>query len=175
LNYLLTGSNANNKARRFAFDFLALLCILVPPKIPYKMKTSKVFAATLLLSSLLIFSHCSPSFDYVTNTKEIISSGTWSVGYFFADADRTGAFKNYAFHFSNSGTLNVEANGNTLNGVWQVTKNIEGADIVHIESSTQDPALQQLNGDWKVTGKNIVNISLQAKEHGNSQLQINKF
>jgi hypothetical protein len=139
------------------------------------MKSTKVFAAALLLCGTIIFSNCSPSFDYITNTKEIITQGTWSVGYFYADADKTIAFKNYSFCFNNSGALECKGGSALLAGAWQVTKNMEGADVVHIELGTQDAALQQLNGDWKVTGKNLVNISLESDAHGSSLLQINKY
>ena len=134
-----------------------------------------MFAVLLLLSSLLSFSSCSPSFDYLSNTQEIVSSGTWSVGYFFADADKTVAFKNYAFHFNNGGALAIDGASNLVTGTWQVAKDIEGADVMHLEVNTTDAALQQLNGDWKVTDKNTVNIALKAQGHGNGQLQINKF
>jgi hypothetical protein len=141
----------------------------------YKMKNTKLFAALLLLSSLFTFSSCSPSFDYVSNTKEIITNGTWSVGYFFADADKTVAFKDYGFHFNHGGALVIDGGGTALNGTWQVAKDIEGTDVVHIDLSTQDASLQQLNGDWKVTGKSMVNVALKAEGHGNGQLQINKY
>ena len=139
------------------------------------MKNAKFLAAMLLLGSILSFSSCSPSFDYVSKTKEIITSGTWSVGYFFVDADKTGAVKNYSFHFNNGGNLAIDGGGTSLTGSWQVAKNIEGADVMRLDIATQDATLQQLNGAWKVTDKNMVNIALAAEGHGNGQLQINKY
>jgi hypothetical protein len=138
------------------------------------MKKPKLFAS-LLLCSVLFFSACTPSFDYITNTNEIITNGSWSVRYFYAGTDKTGTLGNYTFRFNTSGTVECEGSNHTTTGTWQVAKDIEGNDVFHLQLNTQNDELKQLNSDWKVTGKSMVNVALKEEGHGNGQLQINKY
>ncbi|MEO6070576.1 MAG: hypothetical protein ABIN57_00290 [Chitinophagaceae bacterium] len=139
------------------------------------MKYPKTLAAMLLLCSSLIFGSCSPNFDYLSTTKEIISQGNWSVGYFYADTDKTNSFSEYSFRFNNGGILDCKRINDSCTGKWKVAKDIEGNEVINMELTTQDASLLQLNGNWKVTGKNIANIALKTEGRGNGELKINKF
>lgn len=135
------------------------------------MKSVKTFAALLLLSFSLSFVSCSPSFDYVSTTKEIITQGSWAVDYFYTDADKTAEYKNYQFNFNFDGTVTYQQG----TGTWQLQKDVAGNDILKITLNTQDANLQKLNKEWKVSDKNTVNMGLKAEPHGTGQMHLYKL
>lgn len=127
--------------------------------------------AIALLVSSLFFINCTPDNDTFTETQEIITRGSWSINYYYADQDKTAQVNNYQFSFENGGKVSCTDSNTQFDGTWQVAKNVDG-DVLNIQLTTPPMELLQLNGGWKVTGKNTNSISLKS---ANVQLRITKL
>jgi succinate dehydrogenase hydrophobic anchor subunit len=117
------------------------------------MKNLKRFTAILLLTLPLFFTSCTPDLDYDQTTREIISQGKWTVGYYFASQDKTSQFASYEFSFLGNGTVEVSGNGHNFTGTWNVIRDVERKDVLKMVIESQEPDLAELNEQWSVTDK----------------------
>ena len=86
-----------------------------------------------------------------SNIKEILTSGTWRVTYFFDDKDETNHFTGYTFTFLNNGTVTASNNITTVNGTWNTgTDDSNNKLYLNFVSNT---TFEELNEDWHVIEK----------------------
>lgn len=89
-----------------------------------------------------------------------IKNGTWRIGYFWDQQDKTSNYTNYYFMFLDGGTLMAHGSPNTYTGTWSQTST-----RININFST--PPMNVLNGDWLKT--ELTNSSIKLKDDSPSQ------
>ena len=124
------------------------------------MKSAKIVAVILLFISFS-FTNCSQNQDHLFTTDEIITRGNWGVE-FFIDENKTQEYSNYVFRFSPNGTLQSNDGVNSIEGTWDVIRDVDRSDLLTITLSDQ-AHLVDLNNTWVYRGKSTVGLRLQAK------------
>ena len=123
------------------------------------MKSKKLLVGILLFISSILTS-CYPDQDYSPSTKEILSTGKWSVDYYYAGQDKTTQYVNYEFNFQNNGVVSGKNSTGEFTGNWALMKDVSRNDVIEINITTQDPALVELNEIWKITDQTKSIISM---------------
>jgi hypothetical protein len=114
------------------------------------MKNAMFFSYLLVIISTSIITGCGKeSIDYTDTPKEIISSGFWSVEYYFSGQDKTSQFNNYQFHFNDNGDLTATEGTNSINGSWSMVTDVNRNQVLRI--NIQEAHLSDLNEQWNVT------------------------
>lgn len=124
------------------------------------MKSAKAFAVFLLFISLL-FTNCSPDHDYLFTTNELITRGNWDVE-FFKDDTKTAVFNNYSFQFNGDGKLYGTDGVKTVEGSWNVIRDVDRTDVLTINMNEQGN-VGELSNVWSVKAKSTEAFTLQAK------------
>lgn len=138
------------------------------------MKTRKLFAFLLIVCTSQFFMHCTPSRqEYLSSTKEIISTGKWSINYFYSGQNQTSTFSNYRFTFQNNGIVICNTDSTVVNGSWSMIHDLNNNDVLVININCQQSSLMQLNASWNVTDKTTSEIGM--KNGGTSELQFRKM
>jgi len=91
--------------------------------------------------------------------KEILTSGTWRVTYFFDDKDETTHFTGYNFTFLNNGTVTASNNTTTVNGTWN-TGTDDSNNKLYL-NFVSNSTFEELNEDWRVIEKMNAKIRLE--------------
>jgi hypothetical protein len=136
------------------------------------MKTKNLLVGLLLFISSISFTSCYPDQDYSPSTKDILSTGKWSVDYYYAGQDKTTQYTNYEFNFQGNGVVSAKTTTDEFTGTWALMKDVNRDDVIEINLATQQPELTELNEIWKITDKTHSIISM----NGSSmQLRIRKL
>ena len=138
------------------------------------MKNRKLFAFLLIVCTSQFFMHCTPARqEYLSSTKEILSTGKWTVNYFYSGQNQTSSFTNYQFSFQNNGIVICNLDSTTVNGSWSIIHDLNNNDVLMININCQQTTLMQLNTSWNVTDKSMNEIGM--KDAGSAQLQFRKM
>ena len=137
------------------------------------MKSAKLFALLLIISTSMLFTNCSPRQDDISTTKEILSEGKWSVDYYFAGQDQTGLYTNYTFTFNLNGAVVCEQGTTSNTGTWSLIKDGSRNDVLLIQLNTLEPHLIQLSEEWKVTDQTLSVIAM--RDVNSTQLRFKKL
>ena len=138
------------------------------------MKTRKHFAFLILLCTSLFFIRCTPSRqDYLSSTKEIISTGKWTVNYFYSGQNQTSTLSNYQFSFQSNGIVICNVDSTTVSGNWSIIHDLNNNDVLVININCQQTYLMQLNASWSVTNKSTSEVGM--KNANSAQLQLRKM
>mgnify|MGYP001824628399 CR=1 FL=1 len=120
---------------------------------------------SLLLVSFLMLLSLSCSSDDSTNQsdnsleiqniKNTVTSGSWSLTYFFdTDKEETSNFSGYSFTFNSDGKLIAINNSVTIEGDWSVTdsnSNDGSSDDIDFNITFSAPSnFQELSDDWDI-------------------------
>ena len=124
------------------------------------MKSLKISSALLLFISFL-FSNCSPDHDFLSSTNEIITRGSWDVE-FFANDNKTAEFGNFSFQFNGNGKLSGSNGIKTVEGSWNVIRDVDRTDILTITMNDRDN-ISELSNSWSVKTKTTNAFILEAK------------
>lgn len=127
------------------------------------MKSVKFYAGILLFISIS-FTKCSPNYELLYTTNEIITRGSWGID-FFVNQDKTVEYGNYTFQFSANGTFQGTDGNNIAEGNWKVIRDIDRTDLLIIAMKEQNNIVE-LNNSWSVKTKNAEALGMMAK--GNS-------
>jgi hypothetical protein len=93
-----------------------------------------------------------------------ITDGTWTISYFFDDANETSNYNGFSFVFNANGTIAATKNGNTTTGTW--TNYIDDNED-KFELSFQNMALDELEEDWEIVEFSANEIRLKDVSGGN--------
>ena len=138
------------------------------------MKTRKHFAFFLLVCTTLFFTNCTPSKqEYLSSTKEIISTGKWTVNYFYSGQNQTSTLSNYRFSFQNNGIVICNLDSTNVSGNWSIVHDLNNNDVLVININSQQSYLMQLNASWNVT--NITTSEVGMKNANSAELQFRKM
>jgi len=138
------------------------------------MKNRKLFAFLLIVCSSTFFIRCTPSRqEYLSSTKEILSTGKWTVNYFYAGQNQTSYFSNYQFSFQNNGIVICSVDSTIVNGNWSIIHDLNNNDVLVININSQQTSLMQLNASWNVTDKSTSAIGM--KDSNSAELQFRKM
>ena len=138
------------------------------------MKTRKLFAFILFVCTSIFFINCTPSRqEYLSSTKEILSTGKWTVNYFYSGQNQTSTLSNYKFSFQNNGIVICNLDSTVVNGSWSIIHDLNNNDVLLININSQQSTLMQLNASWNVTDKSMNEIGM--KDAGNAELQFRKM
>ena len=136
------------------------------------MKSSKFFVGLLLLFSSMAFVRCTPDQYVSDSTKDVLSTGKWSVDYYYAGQDKTAQFNSYEFTFVGTGDV-LGTNGTSqVQGKWSIMKDVNRNDVIEINLQTQEPFLLELNEIWKVADKSTDVIAM---DGSGMQLRLRKM
>lgn len=138
------------------------------------MKTRKHFAFFLSVCVCIFLSSCTPSRqEYLSSTKEIISTGKWTIQYFYSGQNQTSSFSNYQFSFQNNGIVICNMDSTTISGSWSIVHDLNNNDVLQMNINSQQSTLMQLNSSWNVTDKTMSEIGM--KDAQSAQLQFRKM
>lgn len=124
------------------------------------MKTKNLLAGLLLFISSISFTSCYPDQDYSPSTKDILSTGKWSVDYYYAGQDKTTQYTNYEFNFLGNGVVTGKTATTEFTGNWALMKDVRRNDVIEININSAEPALAELNEIWMITDKTQSIISM---------------
>ena len=127
---------------------------------PTEMKSLKVSSALFLFFSF-VFTSCSPDHDFLSSTNEIITRGSWNVE-FFANDNKTAELGSLNFQFNGNGKLSATNGVTTVQGSWNVIKDVDRSDVLTINMNEQG-SVSELSNTWSVKTKTTNNFILQAK------------
>jgi hypothetical protein len=138
------------------------------------MKNRKHLAFLLLVCTSLFFINCTPSKqEYLSSTKEIISTGKWTVNYFYSGQNQTSSLSNYKFSFQNNGIVICNLDSTDVSGSWSIIHDLNNNDVLVININSQQTTLMQLNASWNVTDKSTSEVGM--KNANSAELQIRKM
>lgn len=138
------------------------------------MKTRKPFAFFLLACTTLFFISCTPSRqEYLSSTKEIISTGKWTVNYFYTGQNQTSVLSNYRFSFQNNGIVICNLDSTNVSGNWSIVHDLNNNDVLVININSQQTYLMQLNASWNVTSLSTSEVGM--KNANSAELQFRKM
>jgi hypothetical protein len=121
------------------------------------MKSPKT--AIILVIIAMFFVGCSKNMDYPDPIAETLTSGNFTVNYFFESQDKTSSYTGYVFEFENDGSLNcISANGD-FQGTWKQLNKVDGP-AINITLTAPDADLQNLNRDWAIVDADNAKLSL---------------
>ena len=136
------------------------------------MKTKNLIAGLLLFISSVNFTSCYPDQDYTPSTKEVLSTGKWSVDYYYAGQDKTTQYTNYEFNFQGNDVVSGKTATGEFTGNWALMKDVNRNDVIEINITTQTPELIELNEIWKITDRSHSIISMNGSSE---ELRIRKL
>jgi hypothetical protein len=137
------------------------------------MKNPKTALAGFAFCTALFFTSCSPDYDNVSTTEEVLTRNAWQIDHFSRSSQNlTSEFSNNTLYFSNNGTLTCR-NGSVLcTGTWSYSSANTG-ETIYIQLMNADARMQQLNQSWQLAARNLSNMQLQQVDaNGNSELRI---
>ena len=137
------------------------------------MKNLKTALAGLTFCAALFFTGCSPDYDNVSTTEEVLTRNAWQIDHFSRSSQNlTSEFSNNTLYFSDNGTLICRNGSNQCNGKWSYSSANTG-ETIFIQLINADARMQQLNQSWQLAARNLSNMQLQqADANGNSELRI---
>src|SRR5438270_3321677 len=104
------------------------------------MKTRILSARLLFILLVVLFVRCTPSRqDYVSSAKEIVSTGKWSIDYYYSGQNQTSSFYNYQFSFQNNGIVICDLGSSTVSGTWSTIHDVNSNEIMSINIDCQQP------------------------------------
>ena len=122
------------------------------------MKKSILFPA--MASLAILFVSCTKSDDIVSNTGQLVTSGTWRVTLFTDSGnDETTDFNGYSFTFSSGGVLTAVKNSIITTGTWGVSSSNKFNINLGPKDNTNKP-LGELTDDWRIISSNSTEIRL---------------
>lgn len=110
------------------------------------MKDTTFMAGFLLLLSSFLFTRCTAERDFVSTPREIIVQGAWGVKSLYAGGEQAHQYAAYTFTFGPGGALSVNANGETMEGVWRWSRNVQN-EVLHLQLPDHS-MLPVLNAQW---------------------------
>jgi hypothetical protein len=136
------------------------------------MKNLRLISYLLVIVSASFFTSCTKeSIDYPGSTKEVITSSTWSIDYYYAGQDKTAQFNSYKFSFVGNGTVTADDGTNSFNGNWSVVTDVNRKDVLRINLS--EAHLQDLNSQWTV--ENPTSIGTLVMKNSGSEIHLRKL
>lgn len=94
-----------------------------------------------------------------SNIKEILTSGTWRITYFFDDKDETAHFTGFNFTFLTNGTVTASNGSSNVNGTWN-TGTDDSSNKLYL-TFVSNATFEELNEDWHVIEKGGNKIRLE--------------
>ncbi|HEU0065287.1 MAG TPA: hypothetical protein VFQ58_09655 [Flavisolibacter sp.] len=138
------------------------------------MKTRILSARLLFILLIVFFVRCTPSHqDYVSSAKEIVSTGKWSVDYYYSGQNQTSSFYNYQFSFQNNGIVICDLGSSVVTGTWSTIHDVNSNEIMSINIDCQQPNIMELNTKWSVTQLTTTEVGMQ--NGSSSQLRIKRI
>lgn len=125
------------------------------------MKNLKFFSYLIVFSTLFFTSCTKENLDYRSTAREIISSGRWSVDYYFQGQNKSAQFDNYQFNFLGNGTLSATNGSVSINGTWSVVRDVNRNEVLRI--NIQESFFRDLNEQWNVTGTDSYSVSMKTE------------
>jgi hypothetical protein len=134
-----------------------------------KIKIVRAFYLSLIVVLVFLYS-CSKDDNKQTTTTQTkiensISSGTWSITYFFdSGTNETNNFSGYSFTFNTNGTLTSTNGTNTYNGNWNISdsnSDIDSVDDLHFNITFNvSNHFEDLNDDWNISSQSSTKLEL---------------
>ncbi|HYM94542.1 MAG TPA: hypothetical protein VET23_10415 [Chitinophagaceae bacterium] len=135
------------------------------------MKTAKLLFASFSLMLIFFFSRCTPDHNFNSPTSETLTSSNWSVDYYFASQDLTGAFGGYSLYFSSTGSIAATKGNIIILGNWSNGMDANKNEIITINLSTTDPNLNKLSEGWKLVSQTLTTLQFEQNAHTNNPTQ----
>jgi hypothetical protein len=125
------------------------------------MKKAISFSLLVLVVSFVSCSTAGTNADIVTQTSQVVTSGSWRVSLFTDSGNNeTTDFAGYAFSFSGGGTLTAVKNGVSQNGTWSVSSSSNKFNIDLGAKTDSNKPLGELTDDWKILSASSTEIRL---------------
>lgn len=109
-------------------------------------------------------SQCGTNSGTTDTFISVITSGTWSVTYYFDDEDETSDYQGYVFTFNVNNTITIVKNATTYTGTWNFYED-DGEDVFEINFT--DSELSELADDWELL--EFSNTVVELKDDGNDE------
>lgn len=137
------------------------------------MKNLQTAMAVLCFSTALLFTSCSPDYDQVSTTEEVLTRNAWAIEHFSRSSQNlTTEFTNNTLLFTSNGNLVCRNGAVQCTGTWSYSRNTTSETVV-IQLNTNDARMQQLNQTWQLRSRNLSNIMLEQTDPAvNSELRI---
>jgi hypothetical protein len=137
------------------------------------MKNLQTAFAALCLCTALIFTSCSPDYDQVSTTQEVLTRNAWQISHFSRSSQNlTSEYTNNTLFFSGNGTLVCRNGADQCTGTWSYSGTTMGETII-IQLNSNDSKMQQLNHAWQLRSRNLSAILLEQTDPSvNSELGI---
>jgi hypothetical protein len=132
------------------------------------MKSTKT--AYILVFIAMFFVGCSKNMDYPDPIAENLTTGNFTVHYFFEGQDKTASYNGYVFEFGNDGALNCKSATGDFQGRWQLVKKVDGP-AIKISLLAPSTDLQNLSREWDLVANDHSKIEL---KQANASLRFRK-
>jgi hypothetical protein len=130
------------------------------------MKSFKTTGLILFLIISILCIRCTPNQqDYSRTTREIISTGKWSIDYYFSGQDKTSQYQTILLTFLGNGTVNCEHNNTVYQGQWASIKDVNRNDVLELQLNSQEPTLTELNVNWNVVESTPSSITMRNSDN----------
>jgi hypothetical protein len=108
--------------------------------------------ALLMTGLSLVFTSCTPDYQDMLSSEEVLSRNSWNVEYYAeSSTDMTAGFSNINIFFSSDGRFACAKEGELCSGTWNFEKQ-NGQEGVNINVNSRHISIQQLNNEWQITG-----------------------
>lgn len=135
------------------------------------MKNAKVSFTVLIISITFLFSSCKEDQIGFTSTEQLLIASPWKVEYFFQTHDLTSQFGNVRLLFSNTGTVAVQKENETVYGSWLKTLE-NNSEVIHLQFNSSDVIIEMLQQNWKLVEKTPNSLQFEETDPALTSLRI---
>lgn len=108
--------------------------------------------AMLFMGIALVFTNCTPDYQDMLSSEEVLSRNSWNVEYYAeSSTDMTAGFSEVNIFFSSDGRFACAREGELCSGTWSFEKK-NGQEGVSINVNSRHISILQLNNEWQITG-----------------------
>lgn len=131
-------------------------------------------AALGLFLSLSAFSSCTPDIDFEETASDILAERHWTVDHYYEGSDRTSEYAPYTLHFAAGGSFRLSSSGTEGTGNWSIIRDGQRQEVVILDVASGKAELNELAGQWKVTGKSPDVVLLTSREDSTQLFRIRR-
>lgn len=125
------------------------------------MKTTKAFMAGLLVFVAAFFTRCSPDYQDMLSTEELLTRTSWQVDEFTqSGTDVTSEFTDYQLFFGADKTFTIKKDATVITGTWQYS-NANNEETVSVRIDTPNTRILLLNENWQLKAKTPYSVQLE--------------
>lgn len=125
------------------------------------MKTTNVLMAGILVFVAALFTRCSPDYQDMLSTEELLTRTSWQVDNFTqSGTDVTAEFTDYQLFFGTDKTFTIKKDNTIITGTWQYVNN-NNVESVTLRIDTPNTRILLLNENWQLKAKSPTSVQME--------------